>query len=166
MHQPTTVECFFHTSHQAIIDDHSLTPSERSLDFVSTGDTGGFSDSHRGSWKTADAMIVPVPAEGTDEEDEEDEWLNDGFPMVAIEVGFSQTHESLMLDMRKWLDGSNGKTRAVHHRGVYSSKQFIQTQGTNAETSPAPETFAALVNPSLHPYMAQLCATGMSRLVR
>lgn len=33
---------------------------------------------------------------------------------------------------------------------VYSSKQFIQTQGTNAETSPAPETFTALVNPSLH----------------
>lgn len=116
-----TVERFFHISHQAIIEEHSLTPSERSFDLVFTGDTGGFSGSHQGSRKTADAMIVL--AEEIDEEGEVDEWLNDEDP-------------------------------------VYSSKSLIQTQGRDAEPTPPPETFAALVNPPLRPQYGPIMRDG------
>lgn len=130
------VERFFLTSYQDIIENYAITRPERSFAFVSTGDTGGFSGSYKGSRKTADGMIVPVIARGGAEDDA----LNDGFPLVAIEVGFSQKYESLLLDMTKWLEGSNGKTRAVlifsfAEDPVYSSKPFTQPPVAKSEPS-------------------------------
>ncbi|KAL0631006.1 hypothetical protein Q9L58_010142 [Maublancomyces gigas] len=135
-------ERFLHTTHQDIIQDHGLLRSERSFDFVCTGDTGGFSGSHRRSRKTADAMIVPVLPRGSDEDDTV---LNGGFPLVAVEVGFSQTYESLLLDMRKWLEGSAGMTRAVilisfSEDPMYSSKPSEKAGALEPELPPVPES--------------------------
>lgn len=87
-------------------------------------------------------MIVPVLSRGSDEDDTV---LNGGFPLVAVEVGFSQTYKSLLLDMRKWLEGSAGMTCAVilisfSEDPMYSSKRSEQVGALEPELPPVPES--------------------------
>lgn len=136
------VKRYFQTAYKDIVDEHSLTRSEQSFAFVVSGDTGGFSGAHQGSRKTADLMIVPIIPNGEDDDDVEPP--DDEFPLVAIEVGFSVKYACLIRDMKKWLEGSGGKTRAViitslAEDPVYMSKPVVQAPPIKQECPPAPE---------------------------
>lgn len=74
--------------------------------------------------------IIPLLPPADEEADDDPEPLNDGFPLVAVEVGFSETYEQLLADMELWLKGSEGKVRAVilislTETPKYSAKSFL-----------------------------------------
>lgn len=74
--------------------------------------------------------IVPRLEPDREEEDDDPQPLNDGFPLVAVEVGFSESYEQLLADMELWLKGSLGKVRAVviislTETPKYSGKPFL-----------------------------------------
>lgn len=136
-----TIERFFTDSIRSIRHTHSLTESEELFAFSTSPDIGGFSGDYANSRKQSDMAIIPLLPPAVEEADDDPEPLNDGFPLVAVEVGFSETYEQLLADMKLWLKGSEGKVRAVvlvslTETPKYSAKNF---QGeSNAE--PGPET--------------------------
>lgn len=74
--------------------------------------------------------IIPLLPLALEEADDDPEPLNDGFPLVAVEVGFTETYEQLLADMNLWLKGSEGKVRAVilvslTETPKYSAKPFL-----------------------------------------
>lgn len=125
-----TIERFFTDSIRSIRRTHNLTEAEELFAFSTSPDIGGFTGDHANSRKQSDMSIIPLLPPAVEEADDDPEPLNDGFPLVAVEVGFSETYEQLQTDMELWLKGSEGKVRAVilislTETPKYSAKPFL-----------------------------------------
>lgn len=126
-------QSFFISAEKSFCRRLDLSEDEQPWELISP-EIGGFSGDAAGSRKQADMCIMPTADDGT--------VLNDGFPLVATEVGFSESYANLLRDMRLWLIGSKGKVRAVILVAItetpkYASKPIL-------ESDPALEIPAAL----------------------
>lgn len=107
-----------------MIYERHLTPSQtRAFKLTAGSDVRNFHDGYAGSLKRADILLTPRPDEQEDDNNDDMDDVsevdvaatlpNGGFPTVAVEVGFSQSYDSLLRDMRLWLEGSDGNVRVV-----------------------------------------------------
>lgn len=62
---------------------------------------------------------------------------NDGFPLVATEVGFSESYANLLRDMRLWLIGSGGKVRAVILVAITETPKYASKPILESDEGPA-----------------------------
>lgn len=139
-----TIERFFTDSIRSIRRTHNLTESEELFAFSTSPDIGGFTGDHANSRKQSDMAIIPLLPPALEQADDNPEPLNDGFPLVAAEVGFSETYEQLLADMELWLKGSEGKVRAaivvsLTETPKYSASPFLgeSTAEPGPEAPPA-----------------------------
>lgn len=118
-------QSFFLRAEKAFSRTRALSEDEQPWELISP-EIGGFTGAAAGSRKQADMCIMPTSDAG--------DVLNDGFPLVATEVGFSESYANLVSDMNLWLVGSAGKVRAVILISItetpkYTSKPLAECTG-------------------------------------
>lgn len=118
-------QSFFLRAEKAFSRTYDLTEDEQPWELISP-EISGFTGAASGSRKQADMCIMPTSDAG--------DVLNDGFPLVATEVGFSESYANLVSDMTLWLVGSAGKVRAVILISItetpkYTSKPLAECTG-------------------------------------
>lgn len=118
-------QSFFLRAEKTFSRTRALTEDEQPWELIAP-EIGGFTGAAAGSRKQADMCIMPTS--------DADDVLNDGFPLVATEVGFSESYANLLSDMTLWLVGSAGKVRAVILISItetpkYTSKPLVDSAG-------------------------------------
>lgn len=97
-------QLFFEHRLKRLIVERRLSYAESTRFAIQSGtDVGRFKGEFVGSRKQLGVAVMACGTAG----------LNDYFPLVAVEVGFSEGCEGLMRDMALWLVGSEGKVRVV-----------------------------------------------------
>lgn len=136
----TTHDCFhpyFVDCIDAAVDAAGITPAQaRAFKITADNDVRNFTGIPTGSLKRGDLLVTPRPVimlrhniddDSSDDDDDDDHDMdddnqqppidttipNDGFPTIAVEVGFSENYTSLLRDMRLWLEGAAGRVRVV-----------------------------------------------------
>lgn len=135
----TTHDCFhpyFVDCIDAAVDAAGITPAQaRAFKITADNDVRNFTGIFTGSLKRGDLLVTPRPVimlrhdiddDSSDDDDDQDmdndnrqpapidtAIPNDGFPTIAVEVGFSENNTSLLRDMRLWLEGTAGRVRVV-----------------------------------------------------
>lgn len=100
---------FFERRLKRLIVERGLSYVDSTRFAIESGtDVGRFTGKRAGSRKQPDVAVVPW-SDDTDD----GTGLNGDFPLVAVEVGFSEGYEGLVRDMELWLVGSEGKVRVV-----------------------------------------------------
>lgn len=144
------VQVFFQRRLKQLLIERRISYADSTRFELQTGtDVGRFTGDRAGSRKQPDVAVI---AAGDD--DEED--LNSDFPLVAVEVGFSEGYEALRNDMELWLVGSEGKVRVVVLISLletphYQAHHFLtddddQGAETPSETTPS-GAFSSVVVP-------------------
>lgn len=147
------VQVFFQRRLKQLIIERRISYADSTRFELQTGtDVGRFTGDRAGSRKQPD---VAVMAAGDDDEDD----LNSDFPLVAVEVGFSEGYEALKNDMELWLVGSEGKVRVVVLISLletphYQAHQFLTDDDDPSADHPG-ENHSPVVAPPA-PYGAYL----------
>lgn len=125
------VQLFFQRRLKRLIIERRISYSDSTRFELQTGtDVGRFTGDRAGSRKQPDIAVI---AAGDDDEDD----LNSDFPLVAVEVGFSEGYDALKKDMELWLVGSEGKVRVVVLISLletpqYQAHQFLINDGNES----------------------------------
>lgn len=123
------VQLFFDHRLKRLIIERRLSYVESTRFAIQSGtDIGRFKGDRAGSRKQPDLAVMPCGAAG----------VNDYFPLVAVEVGFSEGYEGLKRDMELWLVGSEGKVRVVvviclEETPPYQSNRFLKDTDDGAD---------------------------------
>lgn len=112
------VQVFFQRRLKRLIIERRISYADSTRFELQTGtDVGRFTGDRAGSRKQPDVAVI---AAGDDDEDD----LNSDFPLVAVEVGFSEGYDALKDDMELWLVGSEGKVRVVVLISLLETPQY------------------------------------------
>lgn len=111
-------QVFFQRRLKRLIIERRISYADSTRFELQTGtDVGRFSGDRAGSRKQPDIAVI---AAGDDDEDD----LNSDFPLVTVEVGFSEGYDALKKDMKLWLIGSEGKVRVVVLISLLETPQY------------------------------------------
>lgn len=152
------VQLFFDRRLKRLIIERRLSYADSTRFAVQSGtDVGRFTGERAGSRKQPDMSVM-----ATGDDDTED-GLNGDFPLVAVEVGFSEGYASLLEDMELWLLGSEGKVRVVVLISLvetpsFTGKRFMTDdekppRGSNDRDDAGPSAPPVHVNPPYGPHL-------------
>lgn len=122
-------QSFFLRAEKSFSRANALEDDEQPWELVSP-EIGGFTGDAAGSRKQADMCIMPTS--------DDESVPNDGFPLVATEVGFSESYANLLRDMTLWLVGSEGKVRAVILICINETPKYVSKPLLDSEGAPSP----------------------------